>query len=56
VMSTHNLGQAKRLAGRVIYMDEGRVDLDLLTADFFSVQASKRADLFLKGDLSWSSE
>jgi tungstate transport system ATP-binding protein len=55
-MSTHNLGQAKRLAGRVIFMDGGRVDLDLPTADFFSVHASRRADLFLKGDLSWSIE
>ena len=56
VMSTHNLGQAKRLARRVIYMDGGRVDLDLPTADFFSIHASRRADLFLKGDLSWSVE
>jgi len=54
VMSTHNLGQAKRLARRVIYMDGGRVDLDLATADFFSVDARRRAELFLKGDLSWS--
>ena len=56
VMSTHNLGQAKRLARRVIYMDGGRVDLDLPTADFFSIHAGRRADLFLKGDLSWSVE
>ena len=56
VMSTHNLGQAKRLAGRVIYMDGGRVDLDLPTEDFFSLHMSRRADLFLKGDLSWSIE
>jgi len=54
VMSTHNLGQAKRLATRIIYMDGGRVDLDLPTAEFFSVHGGRRADLFLKGDLSWS--
>ncbi len=54
VMSTHNLGQAKRLAKRVIYMDGGRVDLDLPTAEFFSIHSGRRADLFLKGDLSWS--
>ena len=54
VMSTHNLGQAKRLATRIIYMDGGRIDLDLPTAEFFSIHGGRRADLFLKGDLSWS--
>ena len=54
VMSTHNLGQAKRLASRVVYMDSGRVDTDLPTAEFFSSGGHGRADLFLKGELSWS--
>ena len=54
VMSTHNLGQAKRLASRVIYMDEGRIDIDLPTADFFASGTPGRAGLFLKGELSWS--
>jgi tungstate transport system ATP-binding protein len=54
VMSTHNLGQAKRLASRVVYMDEGRIDVDLPTADFFTAGAPGRAGLFLKGELSWS--
>jgi hypothetical protein len=46
VMSTHNLGQAKRLASRVIYMDEGRIDIDLPTADFFASGTPGRAGLF----------
>ena len=54
VMSTHNLGQAKRLATRVVYMDGGRIDTDLPTAEFFDSGARGRADLFLKGELSWS--
>ncbi|MEO5881352.1 MAG: phosphate ABC transporter ATP-binding protein [Caldimonas sp.] len=54
VMSTHNLGQAKRLATRIVYMDGGRVDTDLPTSDFFDSGTSGRADLFLKGELSWS--
>ena len=54
VMSTHNLGQAKRLATRVVYMDGGRIDTDLPTAEFFNSGARGRADLFLKGELSWS--
>jgi tungstate transport system ATP-binding protein len=54
VMSTHNLGQAQRLANRVVYMDAGRIDVDLPTAEFFASGALGRADLFLKGELSWS--
>jgi tungstate transport system ATP-binding protein len=54
VMSTHNLGQAKRLATRVVYMDGGRIDTDLPTAEFFNAGAQGRADLFLKGELPWS--
>ncbi|HEV7577690.1 MAG TPA: ATP-binding cassette domain-containing protein [Caldimonas sp.] len=54
VMSTHNLGQAKRLATRIVYMDGGRIGADLATAQFFAEQLGGRADLFLKGDLSWS--
>ena len=56
VMSTHNLGQAKRLATRVIYMDDGRIDIDLPTSDFFASGTPGRAGLFLKGELSWSIE
>jgi tungstate transport system ATP-binding protein len=56
VMSTHNLGQAKRLATRVVYMDGGRVDTDLPTAEFFASGARGRADLFLKGELPWALE
>jgi tungstate transport system ATP-binding protein len=56
VMSTHNLGQAKRLATRVIYMEGGRIGADLPTARFFAETLGGRADLFLKGDLSWSLE
>jgi tungstate transport system ATP-binding protein len=54
VMSTHNLGQAKRLATRVVYMDRGRIDADLPTTEFFNTGGRGRADLFLKGELSWS--
>ena len=55
VMSTHNLGQAKRLATRVVFMDEGRIALDLPTADFFARSGrDARSDRFLAGDLPWS--
>jgi len=53
VMSTHNLGQARRLATRIVYMDGGRIHTDLPTEEFFNAGTHGRADLFLKGELSW---
>lgn len=53
VMSTHNLGQAKRLATRVVYLDQGMIRADLPTARFFEDHLDERAELFLKGDLKW---
>jgi tungstate transport system ATP-binding protein len=56
VMSTHNLGQAKRLATRVVYLDHGDIRADLPTARFFGEHLDGRADLFLKGELRWDTE
>ena len=60
VMSTHNLGQAKRLATRVVYLDQGEIRVDLPTERFFSrvagASGDTRADLFLKGELTWTLE
>jgi tungstate transport system ATP-binding protein len=53
VMSTHNLGQAKRLATRVVYIDRGQIHVDLPTPAFFSQHVDERADLFLQGRLTW---
>ena len=54
VMSTHNLGQAKRLATRVLYLEGGRLVVDLATNDFFERPLPEPAALFLKGELPWS--
>jgi tungstate transport system ATP-binding protein len=55
VFASHNLGQVKRLASRVIYLEHGRVLADLPVADFFGgplLQAQYReAHLFVKGEL-----
>lgn len=56
VMSTHNLGQAKRLATRVIYLDRGDIRADLPTARFFGEHIDGRAERFLKGELKWDRE
>lgn len=52
VMSTHNLGQAKRLATRVVYLDAGRVEADLPVRQFFDGGLTGAAELFVKGELA----
>ncbi len=55
VMSTHNLGQAKRLATRVLYLAQGRLLVDLPTDRFFDpVRPPAAAAEFLKGELPWA--
>ncbi len=52
--ASHNLGQVKRLATRVVYLERGRVLADLPVRDFFQGPlhaASPEADLFVKGEL-----
>ena len=55
VFASHNLGQVKRLANRVIYLEHGRVLADLSVSDFFSgpllQQQYPAAHLFVKGEL-----
>ena len=55
IFSSHNLGQVKRLASRVIYLEHGRVLADLPVDEFFSgplLQAQyPAAHLFVKGEL-----
>lgn len=53
VMSTHNLGQAKRIASRVVYLDRGRIDCDLPTHWFFNDALPEAAAQFLKGEFAW---
>ncbi|WP_298209212.1 phosphate ABC transporter ATP-binding protein [Acidovorax sp.] len=51
VFSSHNLGQVKRLASRVIYMEHGRLVADLPVNDFFNGPLPEAARLFVKGEL-----
>jgi tungstate transport system ATP-binding protein len=55
IFASHNLGQVKRLASRVIYLEHGRVLADLPVNDFFSgpllQQQYPAAHLFVKGEL-----
>jgi tungstate transport system ATP-binding protein len=56
VFASHNLGQVKRLASRVIYLEQGRVLADLPVHDFFDDArlqgVSQAAHLFVKGELA----
>ncbi len=56
VFASHNLGQVKRLATRVLYLERGRVLADLPVRDFFDrtqlATVSREADLFLQGEMA----
>lgn len=56
VFASHNLGQVKRLATRVVYLEHGRVLADLPVQEFFNDarlgESSREADLFVKGELA----
>jgi ABC-type multidrug transport system ATPase subunit len=54
VISTHNLGQAKRLGTRVAYLEAGRLVVDLPVDRFFQDHLPHEAELFLKGELPWA--
>ena len=50
IFSSHNLGQVKRLASRVVYLEFGQVLADLPTHDFFNGPLPQAAANFLKGE------
>ncbi len=51
IFSSHNLGQVKRLASRVVYLEQGRLLADLPTHDFFNGPLPHEAEIFVKGEL-----
>lgn len=51
IFSSHNLGQVKRLASRVVYLEQGRIVADLPTHAFFNGPLPVAAANFLKGEL-----
>jgi tungstate transport system ATP-binding protein len=50
IFASHNLGQVKRLASRVIYLEHGKLLADLPVHDFFSGPLPDEARLFVKGE------
>jgi tungstate transport system ATP-binding protein len=53
LMTTHDLGQARRLAGRVLFLHKGRLLEDAPAQTFFAGPATAEARAFLAGDLLW---
>jgi tungstate transport system ATP-binding protein len=55
VFASHNLGQVKRLASRVLYLEQGRLLADLPVQQFFAPDAlalaHREAHAFVKGEL-----
>lgn len=54
VMATHNLGQARRLADDVVFLDRGRVVEHTGGDEFFRQPRSVEANAFMKGELPWT--
>jgi tungstate transport system ATP-binding protein len=53
VMTTHDLGQARRLAGEVVLLLHGQVNARAPAAAFFDAPPTAEAEAFLRGDLVW---
>jgi len=53
IMTTHDLGQAKRLADEILFLHRGRL-VERATKDaFFAGPSTPEAAAFLRGDLPW---
>ena len=51
VMATHDIGQARRLAGDVVFLARGRLIERAEAAQFFTAPATAEGAAFLRGDL-----
>ena len=53
VMTTHNLGQARRLGDEILFIHQGRLAERAPVDAFFRQPASAEAAAFIKGELPW---
>lgn len=51
VMSTHDIGQARRLADDVVFLHDGQLVEQAGSAAFFDVPQSEQANAYLQGDI-----
>ena len=53
IMTTHNLGQARRLGDEILFLSNGRMMEHTPIDRFFREPASTEAAAFIKGELPW---
>lgn len=53
LMTTHDLGQARRLSNRILFFNKGRLVEDAPAEKFFSSPQTPEARAFIVGDLLW---
>jgi tungstate transport system ATP-binding protein len=53
VMTTHDLGQARRIADEVLFLHRGRLVEQAPAAEFFHAPRTQEAAAFIKGELLW---
>jgi tungstate transport system ATP-binding protein len=53
IMSTHDLGQARRLADEVMFIHRGRLMEKSAAPEFFTAPKNDLAQAFLRGELLW---
>ncbi len=53
IMTTHDLGQARRIADEVLFLHRGRLVEHAAAEDFFAAPKSREAVAYLKGELLW---
>ena len=53
IMTTHDLGQARRLAGEILLLCAGRLVERAPVGEFFEAPVSEEARSFVRGDLLW---
>jgi tungstate transport system ATP-binding protein len=53
VMSTHNLGQARRIADEILFLHAGRLVERAPVERFFAQPDSAEASAFIKGEVPW---
>jgi len=54
VMTTHNLGQARRLGDEILFLDHGRLVERSPVEQFFRQPASADAAAFIRGEMPWN--
>jgi tungstate transport system ATP-binding protein len=50
-MSTHNIGQARRMARSVLFIKDGQIDAHSVANAFFDTPPTESAQKFIAGDI-----